>query len=1048
MARVKYLLLLSILLLTPVNNVQAADDVPLHDLIQAVGQAQGEDERRGAFYDLAERFETGRIALDRTDAAEFTELLLDLIFESPDGAIRMRAGELLKKHPHPLAAQRLISYLEENPNGPPHLTRMARAVLSQLKRPEVFCLLTDDLHGGKSHEAKEAINLLIDLGDPRTISHLKVFLADTTLTDRMANEFQAARAERGNDVDPANLARVSRMRAEDLRSEVRKAIPKLELLRDTGISCGFDLPDEAMATLGRQGAVVMPWLKNEMYEWYDEEYPFVTTDFVYHTHMILVRAAIDELERVFFHKDLGSLAAAWAQACMRQAQDADVPADRELALDNTALLAVPGILCGGLDLDDLNLDINRRSHVEAELARVKEARYVGFSPLLKVQEDYTEYRLRGRASAAEDPGNFQAQIWLARACWPVADQEATRRALLLIEAFLQENDLRSRWLTLDRAAEFIAGPLDDPDIRSYLELAEEVSGKNGLDAVAAILKDGSRLERFVKRVQAWWAPRINTSVDPDRRNARGLRLLGQRYSPDGHLFQVLLESGRWPVSGLDVVSVLLGSERARELLSEPIPALLWEDGAGILSRTKLGVMNGWRNTHRILFDPPPGLSSLFRSTLWQEKLVNSALGAWAETRHAAAPYLKAAHIYSGMSAMTDRFHGYVEPYPEFFRQVRKQAEAWHALFEQLDMYARIDREKTATMEELDERFGQADERGRRPGRHAYEERYEAELKLRRLNSGHWPEFMAILDRLADLAERELRGEQQTVQDGVFLKALGRRMRNLSFNYSSMNVAEEPMARIIDVATDYNRGMTEAGIGHAMPIFVALPDSGRTIVCRGAVYSYYEMTRPIGERMDDEIWSGLSGGLTVLGIDPWLAGNSDLMHQPVLTRSELQDLHGFTAERPELNANHPWHTDYQEFRMPGHWVGARTRADDADLLLELAKNWRLTPDLHLFVNRQISRFAGQPLVLEYWRATLDRLLQGEGILPFRNTSFNIMQMFWGLQALIRHGDATDKLRLNQLGDLIDDRRGGRRRDEPAWPVLKWEAETAKRGIGGG
>jgi hypothetical protein len=37
---------------------------------------------------------------------------------------------------------------------------------------------------------------------------------------------------------------------------------------------------------------------NEMYESYPSEYPFVSADLAFHTFMILVRAALDELEQL------------------------------------------------------------------------------------------------------------------------------------------------------------------------------------------------------------------------------------------------------------------------------------------------------------------------------------------------------------------------------------------------------------------------------------------------------------------------------------------------------------------------------------------------------------------------------------------------------------------------------------------------------------------------------------------------------------------------------------------------------------------------------
>src|SRR5262249_49313844 len=79
---------------------------------------------------------------------------------------------------------------------------------------------------------------------------------------------------------------------------------------------------------------------------------------------------------------------------------------------------------------------------------------------------------------------------------------------------------------------------------------------------------------------------------------------------------------------------------------------------------------------------------------------------------------------------------------------------------------------------------------------------------------------AILRRLAALSEKELRGEDQTIDDGVFLKTLRFQLKSLAFNVSNSEDAQEPMAVITDPATEY-RSMTclEVGTGRPRAIYV-------------------------------------------------------------------------------------------------------------------------------------------------------------------------------------------------------------------------------------
>ncbi len=1023
-----------------------ADQVPtLNFLIQTIKEAENQELSRAGWYDLIEQLDQGKVSLSEEDAKNFTQFLLTTVFNSDDGIARMKARQLLLRQPHPLAGEKLKIYLKENPDDPLALAETAKTLMSLMEDSWILSYLLGDLQDSTRGRTKAAIPHLVDLGDPRAIEPLRALKIDTALDERLAQGNARAELDRGRTPNLERIEEMSHVEGDRIRSSIDAAVSKLRLMRDAGISCAFDLPDQAMEMLAENSAVIMPWGKNEMYEWYDDEYPFVTTDLVYHTHMILVRAAIDELEKIITNKDLGTFARLATQGSLRQAKGRA----RELALDNAALMAVPAVLCGELDLDQLDLDTNRRSHVEAELSRIRAGQYQGFSPLLGVEEDYTEYRLRGKAGDSEVPGYFQARTWLARASFPVKDQKATRRSLLLAMVIIRDPDLNRLWTGLDAVAEFLAGPRDDPDFSMVLDLAEKVSGEEGLVALDQVLSNEDQLSSYLQRAAQWPGPKINTGIDPDREGTLGPRLLGQRYSVDGQLFQMLMEEGHWPVSGVQVAAGLLGSKRAKELLAPDVRGRVQALSALLPTENQPGVMNGFLASHRTLFQPSPNLPEIFTTDLWQEKQINAALGAWAETRHAAAPYLKSAHTYMGSSMMTDRFHGYVEPHPVFYRQLKLQAQAWHRLFLELDIYSQIELENDALRKKLDERYGKADKNGRRESHGPYAQMYEYKTRLQRLDSGRWPEFMSILEKLADLSERELRQEAQTVQDGVFLKGLGNRMRRLSSNHSSMNVAEEPMARITHVATEYLHNETlEVGVGPALALFVAVPDSGRIVVCRGAVYSYFEMVLPVPSRLDDQAWAGLSAGLTVLGEGPWLAQNSGLYYQPQLKSAALRKMLDSGGETRSLVKTYPWRNRVDHFQHTWPWVGYQLATTETELLLSEAARPDGDGGLQLFVHEQLSRRGADPLVLEFCRSTLDRMGEGRKTENSLHKPGNVMSVFWALQTVARFGDTSDKMRLHKIEDQVA-RLSGKNRKFAAWqPPLEWLVFYAQQRLGVG
>ena len=70
-------------------------------------------------------------------------------------------------------------------------------------------------------------------------------------------------------------------------------------------------------------------------------------------------------------------------------------------------------------------------------------------------------------------------------------------------------------------------------------------------------------------------------------------------------------------------------------------------------------------------------------------------------------------------------------------------------------------------------------------------------------------------------------------------------------------ADERMAVVADVHTDVNSGQVlEEGVGDAFVIYVVAPVEGQLAVTQGGVFSYYEFTYPMDNRLTDEAWQKL------------------------------------------------------------------------------------------------------------------------------------------------------------------------------------------------
>lgn len=1007
-----------LLLLMAAVMARAEDQVA--DLIESVRTAETPDQRTEAFYSLVSALERGRIELNADEAAPLAELLVEVLLDPDSQHERLAAAQMMEENAHPLMADPLSEYLAENPDLPRGLKRTIGLVLARLHDERVFDAMIADLQDAEVTQVTFAIDRLVELGDPHAVVHLEALRADTTLVARFAEGLVERRRQNGNDTNPEAALRSGRRDAEKARAAAGTAIRQLNLKKDFGVVCGFDLGESALAVLAEQGFVILPHPKNEMYELYDKEYPFVTTDFTYHTAMILVRAVFDELENGLLRDMVAALSLGLAQASSSQAQTLASESDVSLARRNAAFFAVPAILCGATTLDALEMDQDARDAVTVEIGRIEEADGLEPSPLLGVKEDYTSYRPRGRFSQpGVDAGYFQAVTWLARGGFPVQEERATRRALLITAAIAADTALAGNWHRLDEVYSLLAGEADDPTLDDYQALAENVSGRQGLPAVQAVLDDEDLESAFSRAAAAFPAPRIHTGTDADRAGALGLRVLGQRYSRDAHVFQNLLEVGIWPPSGLHVLAGLLGSERAEHYLGTKIalPQSIGKENGPSL-------MDGYLDCFSAVLEDDARLPGQFRTSAWQDKQLNNALGGWAETRHAAAPYLKAAHTYAGISAMTDRLHGFVEPYPEFFTRLSRRMANLHDLLERLDLYGAVAREKEELEAQLDKEFGPANKYGRRTEMdiEKHREYYEKSLQQNRLDGSRLPAFTEILDRLAVLAVKCRDGVPQDPGDGVFLKGLGHRMRNLSFNHSSLPVAEKSMARVIDVATEYLADeVLEAGVGQALPIYVAVPDGEQRIVCRGAVYSYYEFVVPVDRRLDDDTWACLASRLAGPGEGPWVESGSGLLHRPTLDRAEIIELKNVSEDGfgRNLVKRRPWSPRVDRHFGVDPWVGARASEPATEVLIDLASGDDIAGSVQLFATEELFRIQAQDSrARDFFRQTVNLFMaEAEPRRPFRNTSDNL-RMFLAVQVLAGTGASADRTRLDEVSAWID------------------------------
>ncbi len=116
-------------------------------------------------------------------------------------------------------------------------------------------------------------------------------------------------------------------------------------------------------------------------------------------------------------------------------------------------------------------------------------------------------------------------------------------------------------------------------------------------------------------------------------------------------------------------------------------------------------------------------------------------------------------------------------------------------------------------------------------------------------------FEDLLTFLKKIAIKELENKTITTEEYENLFCFGKVLEELiTFNQDSDT---DDMAVIADVHTDSNYDIClEEGVGYPLEIFVIVNQDGVLQLTRGAVFSYYEFTRNIADRLNDEEWRKL------------------------------------------------------------------------------------------------------------------------------------------------------------------------------------------------
>jgi hypothetical protein len=611
------------------------------------------------------------------------------------------------------------------------------------------------------------------------------------------------------------------------------------------------------ALLAENGFVVLPLGPEQIYQVYkgakDSGTPIlVTTDALLHTHHVLYDYALRLAEIQHFVIDLKNLNAAMLAAAQEQYAGAPGPAVGEAARRNVAFFTVASVLL----TPETPVPPEVADLVGAELALIEAHAGYTLSPIFGALEDYSQYVPRGHYTRNETfKRYFRAMMWYGRIGFrlrPGDSQEAietgrreTRQAILisaaLSDATIGGEPALAIWERIYEPTVFFVGKADDLTVYDYFKVIRQIFGDTL--SLGEIAEDAT-IDAFIEAASKLRPPKIVGGYVTDREDpaavTQSFRFMGQRFIPDSYIFQQLVydkvgtqDAPRLFPKGLDVTAVL-GSERAYRIMLDVYDADRYANYEAQIAklRTEFAALPddqwtenlywNWLHSLRpLLAVKGEGHPAFMQSQAWTDKDLHTFLGSWTELRHDTILYAKQSTTVRATGIMPEPqpVLGYVEPQPEVYARLAALTRQMRVGLESRGLLISEYRDKLERMESL-------------------------------------------LVSLKTMAEKELRGEPLTDEEVAVVRNIGGTLEGLvTFSPRVRELIESEadarMAIVADVHTDSNtKQVLEEGVGNAFLIYAIVPVADETVLAQGGLFSYYEFTQPMSDRLSDEAWQAM------------------------------------------------------------------------------------------------------------------------------------------------------------------------------------------------
>jgi len=598
-------------------------------------------------------------------------------------------------------------------------------------------------------------------------------------------------------------------------------------------------------------------------------YPvFITSDAVLHAYHVLYDRFLMKTESNKFYSSLNELTDSLLNKTYYLYKNEETLDIKEALFRNLAFFSVAKKL---LSVDSIAVYDEVKDLVNEEIQLINQHKGFSYSPILGnfSQLDYSQFQIRGHYTKSDTlSAYFKTMMWYG---WTIFTMEPdlfgnlslthTLQALLNVKIIYSDEELLNLWKAVYEPTVFFAGKTDDPNLKDYKKIADEIYGENFVELSPQSIANTELLNSFIEKAKMLAEPKIPNYIYGSTGVYKGFRFMGQRFIPDSYMFSGLVSpsaGSRFFPKGLDLMYVL-GSERAYSILDSVYNET--ENAAYVSKlnqfRTEFNNKSGeewvqnlyWNWLYclmPLLYEKNSGYPYFMQNVAWMDKELLTALASWAELRHDTILYGKQSS--TPRTSLPETAPGYIEPNPY--------------LYARLASLVKYTKDGLQSFNLMDEDF----------------------LKSTQLLEDY-------LLFLRDASIKELEEIPLSEQDYKNILSFGSILSQL-VNDPDDKTGKDKMPVVADVHTDQNTNRClEEAVGYPLEILVIVNEGGVKRLARGVVFSYYEFTQPIETRLTDEAWFEMLNN-TPPDLPDWFESFMDLnASQPAYLQDEVPNLFG-------------------------------------------------------------------------------------------------------------------------------------------------------------